>query len=302
MSTASSKAFRQCIRAQLQERRPSLSSVTLDSYSSSLNSLYKKVFPAQEYDLQHFHDVDAFTEHLKEMDPKKRRTYYCHLYVLTGEEEYARSMQSDVQEYSRWLKQNKKTETQRENWVTQAEVRERWNEMTAVWNRLRTGEVLTPERLKFGVHYVLLSLFALQAPRRAMDVTELRWDNNGSDNYYTGKHLVYRRYKTARTYGEQREEVAPALKKVLDKWQRMLRANGVDSGHVLFGSTGRKLQSVQVNQYLNAVFAPKRASVNALRHSYITQRYEDGVTMREMKKLAEDMGHSVAEQMNYVKE
>ena len=59
---------------------------------------------------------------------------------------------------------------------------------------------------------------------------------------------------------------------------------------------------MSLSQRLNSIFAGKKISVNALRHSYLTAKYGD--TIKQNEKLAADMttmGSSTNVAKNYIK-
>ena len=63
------------------------------------------------------------------------------------------------------------------------------------------------------------------------------------------------------------------------------------------------LTSVKLNQRLNKLFDGKKVGVNALRHTYLTDKYAD--TMEQKKKIDKDMtemGSSANMLTTYVKE
>jgi hypothetical protein len=300
------KQFKQAVRERLESvRNGKLSQNTLSTYSSSLANLYKKVFGIEHLDMNKFNEVGRFVDQLKDMSPLKRRVYYCQLFVLTGHSEYEEKMKADIHEYTHWVAENKKTPQQAENWVTQSEVREKYAEMRAVFDKIKLKDKLSPSQTHFCVNFALLALLTQIPPRRALDYTEMKYKDYDldKDNVYSKKGLVYNRYKTCKAYGRQVETPSTELKRVVERWIKIMKNNGFDScPYLLFGGTGKKMINVQINQRLLECFAPKRCSVNILRHSFITEQYDKGrMTLNDMKELAADMGHSVSQQQEYVK-
>jgi hypothetical protein len=71
--------------------------------------------------------------------------------------------------------------------------------------------------------------------------------------------------------------------------------------YLLFDNNGNKLNSVKLNQRLNKIFNGK-ISTNALRHSYLTDKFGD--TIEKNKQIAntmEQMGSSSSQLEVYVK-
>ena len=83
----------------------------------------------------------------------------------------------------------------------------------------------------------------------------------------------------------------------MNKWRQV---NPTD--YLFFDSFFQPLSSVKLNQRLNKLFDNKRISVNALRHSYLSNKYQN--TIDTNKALANDltnMGSSIAQQKVYIK-
>ena len=69
--------------------------------------------------------------------------------------------------------------------------------------------------------------------------------------------------------------------KILNEW---IEINPTD--YLLFDSNGKQLNPVKLNQRLNKIF-DKKTSVNALRKSYLTEKYGDMINKKN--NLQEDM-------------
>jgi predicted adenine nucleotide alpha hydrolase (AANH) superfamily ATPase len=87
------------------------------------------------------------------------------------------------------------------------------------------------------------------------------------------------------------------LKRLLQKW---ITINPTD--YLFFDSNMNPLSSVKITQRLNKIFG-KKASINALRHSYLTSKYGDMI--KQNNSLAEDMkemGSSMNMATTYIKD
>jgi integrase len=116
------------------------------------------------------------------------------------------------------------------------------------------------------------------------------------DNYIDKKVLVFNSYKTAKTYQRQEIAIPPELLKILNKW---IKLNPTD--YLLFDSNSKKLSNVKLTQRLNKIFG-KKASVNQLRHSYLSDKYQD--TIKLNNDMADDMaamGSSRHQEKIYIK-
>ena len=116
------------------------------------------------------------------------------------------------------------------------------------------------------------------------------------DNRIEKNDLVFVTYKTSRTYGMQRITMPAPLKAILTKFVKLN-----PSDHLLFDSKFAPLNSVKLNQRLCNIFGKGR-SINALRHSYLTNRYtEFSKEEKEMEHDMQQMGSSPAMLNTYVK-
>jgi hypothetical protein len=139
------------------------------------------------------------------------------------------------------------------------------------------------------------------APRRSLDYVEFKIKpatiDKTKDNYLDKNKMVFNTYKTAKTYGQQIVEVPTALKSILTKW---IKRNPTE--YLLFDTNGNKLSSVKLNQRLNKIFGGKNIAVNALRHSYLTDKYKDvSVATKQLAKDMNAMGSSTAMADTYIK-
>jgi hypothetical protein len=117
------------------------------------------------------------------------------------------------------------------------------------------------------------------------------------DNYIKGRKFVFNTYKTAKTYGQQQVDINPKLFSLLTRWKKMYP----QQKYLLETTTGRKLQNNDITRILNKIFG-KKISVNMLRHIYISDEIlENMPKLTELEKKAEDMGHSVQNQILYKK-
>ena len=109
--------------------------------------------------------------------------------------------------------------------------------------------------------------------------------------------MIFNSFKTAKFYGEQKVLVSPELKKILTKW---ISVNPTD--YLFFDPFFQPLSSVKLNQRLNKLFDNKRISVNALRHSYLSNKYQNTIeTNKELENDLTSMGSSILQQKVYIK-
>jgi hypothetical protein len=61
------------------------------------------------------------------------------------------------------------------------------------------------------------------------------------------------------------------------------------------------MTNVKLSQRLNKIFDGLKISTGLLRHIYLTEKLKDVPKLQELEQLASDMGHSLKEQLEYVK-
>jgi hypothetical protein len=224
---------------------------------------------------------------LEKFAPNTRRTYLISVVsALKGKKGFEKCREhfySKMMDANSELKtQNVKSEKFKENEMSQADIEAKQAELAAK---------------PVSADLVLLSLFTLLPPRRALDYAELKWDADGPDNanYFDGKRFKFNRYKTAGTYGSQTVDVPPALQKILKAWRKK---NNTD--YVLVGPKGQKMSSTAVSKGLARILG-KKLGVSALRSIYLTNKY--GEKQKEMAADAKAMGTSTGTiENNYLKE
>lgn len=293
------------VRSVIKENRPKVADSSLKTYTSIVSNLYKKI--AKDDKLEKA--LDFFTKNVKEvMDflqdvlPSRRKTTLASLVVFTEKNEraadqYRKQMLDDKNVYDEDQKDQKMSDTQRENWVSQDEVKALYDRMDKENRPLLSRDSLKERELQQLQNFLILALYHLQPPRRLKDYTEmkLRDVDESKDNFIKKDKLVFNIYKTAKTHGREEVNLNPKLKFIINKWKLL-----TPHDYMLVGVGGKKLSSSQLQQRLNQILG-KKASVNILRHSFLTEKYKDLPAVRELEERAADMGHSVEQALLYIK-
>ena len=109
--------------------------------------------------------------------------------------------------------------------------------------------------------------------------------------------MYFNSYKTAKTYGCQIIDIPRSLQTILKKW---IHTN--PTRMLLFDVNMNALSSVKLNQRINKIFHEKKVSVNALRHSYLTDKYNQYSEVdEELSKDMSEMGSSKGMADTYIK-
>jgi integrase len=291
------------IKDTITKNRPNIAASSVKTYCSIVSNLYKYMKKTQDLD----GCVDYLTKHpkevldyLKEKDGSKRKTQLASLVVLTEKhprtaELYRKQMLDDAHKHNDKEKDQEKTESQKENWISQEELKKIYGDLDKETRPLLSKTSLKPNEFQRLQNFVILSLYVLQPPRRLQDYTEMRIKNATEDeNFISKTKFIFNKYKTAKHHGKEEIPINPKLKFILDKWKKL---NPND--YLLVGMTDKKFSSSQLQQRLNSILG-KKASVNILRHSFLSDKYKD-IDIRDMEETAEAMGHSKEQAMLYVK-
>lgn len=272
------------IKEYIKAKRSTLSDSSLTTYSSVLKSLYKKVYGDGEIDFNKFDDADKILHHLKDLTPNKRKTILSALVIITDNKKYRDQMLADVRDYNKEISKQEKSEAQEENWITQKEVENMFNDLKKNAALIYKKENRNSNDLQVLQNFIILALFKLIAPRRSKDYVDFKIKNidKEKDNYMDKGKFVFNSYKTAKTYGKQEVPIPRELTTIINKW---IKVNPTD--YLLFDVNMNPLTAVKLNQRFNRIFDGKKVSVNILRHSFLTDKFGD--TIQKEKQLDETM-------------
>jgi integrase len=209
-------------------------------------------------------------------------------------------MLKDIEEYRADESKQVKSDKQNESWVDTSEIIDLSNALQENSNTLYKKKTLTMPDLQDIQNCIIMCVLSGRyiPPRRSKDYVDFKIRNidKEKDNYIDKKVMVFNSYKTAKTYQRQEIPIPPELLKILNKW---IKVNPTD--YLLFDSNGKKLSNVKLTQRLNKIFG-KKASVNQLRHTYLSDKYQD--TIKLNKDMADDMaamGSSRHQEKIYIK-
>jgi len=287
------------IKNYISKKRESLSKSSLTTYGSILKNLYEKVFSDKEYDLTKFSDSKKVLNFLKDIPPNRRKTILSALVIITDKKEYREVMAEDVRDYNKEISKQEKTETQEDAWVTSSDIKELYDELKKNADLLYKKKNLTQSDLQEIQSFIILAVLSgIHIPvRRSKDFCDFKIKTiSDKDNFLDKNKLIFNSYKTAKTYGKQEVPCPLALKTILTKWSKI---NPTD--YLLFDTNLNPLTSVKLNQRLNKLFG-KHTSVNALRHTYLTEKFGDSIAKKkEIDNVMADMGSSAGMLDTYVK-
>lgn len=206
---------------------------------------------------------------------------------------------------------NEKTEKQKENWISWEDIEKRKAEIAEDVSKFSTKKTIDSSQYERLLQYIVLSLYTEVQPRRNDDYLSMyivkKWnDKMPTDKNYldvAGKQFVYNKYKTAKKWGTQRQDIPEPLWAVIQTFFKFhplwkgLAKRKTDPIKFLVGSDGTPLVAVNaITRLLNKVFGKKVGS-SMIRHIFISDKYKN--VMEEMKEDSLAMGHSVSQQRDY---
>lgn len=289
--------------------RPNLSKGTIRTYLSIIRSLYRRLhndttdLPSADEIYEFFcKNKTKVLEHLKSQAFSLRKTILAALVCLCGKDagDYRTLMLKDAKAYNDHMKEQKMSQTQKDNWITQDEIKTVYRRLEKEARPLLNSSSLNPYTTRRLMDYIILSFYHLIPPRRSLDLVKfkVRNINKETDNYLAGRKMVFNDYKTKKIYGQQTVDIPTKLKSIIEKWVKLH-----NNDYLVFNDDGNPMTSAQLTHRLNRIFDGRKVSVNMLRHSYITHTVlPQTPALKKLEETAKDMGHSVETQALYRKD
>lgn len=274
------------IQAKLLEKRPKLSAGSLRTYASLVANLcarqkYEKLSQLDE------HADDVLNNLAQHPNQNGKKTLLSALFILTENQKYRDAMmesQAVVRDtYAKGRLQPKEVEKGRLNYEQVC---------ARVADLERT--LKTNPTLDNYVAYFAASLMSgargIPPRRNEWRTVKLKEFKKETDNYLDLKKgvVVFNSYKTSKRYGQQIEQIQPAMMKYIRKYAKI-----TPSDYLLFNTnTGKPFQTCDMARFLGRVFEHP-TSCDTLRSIYVSHEMKD-VDMRAIADTAQRMGHSLS--------
>lgn len=295
------------IKDILKKNRPNLGETSINTYSSIIKNLYKKLTQKDDYDnaTNYFeNNVDSVLEFLKDIPSSRRKTTLASVVVFLGDtkvKQYRDLMIKDATIYNQSMKEQKKNGKETKNWITEDEIHKKYTNMEKDIRHLWNKKDLTNIEMNRLMDYVILSLYIRIPPRRLMDYIKFKVRNidEEKDNFMKKQQFIFNQYKTEKYYGKQEIPITIQLKNIVQRWSKKH-----DNDYLIFDiKTGNQFTAPKLTQRLNSIFDNKKISVNMLRHIFITENVlKDMPKLLELQTIATNMGHSIGQQALYKKD
>jgi len=189
--------------------------------------------------------------------------------------------------------QNKTSEKEKLAWLNKSEINKIINQHVKEIKKFENLDTVTPYQKRLVKKFLLFLFFSGRfiPPRRVMDYSHLLWDHDGSDNYnyINGNKIVFNRYKTFNTYGQQTITLPKQLLKYINLHRKF---NYSDSkSKYMFSSTEHPLAAISINSFLSDVVG-KQVNSNVFRKIYISDLFKSHKSLAEIKEKTALMGTS----------
>lgn len=294
----------------LRANRPKLTDSSVRTYVSLLRNLGKQLEIKMETPQDVITHHKAILEHLKGLSPGGIKTRLGALIALVEGsqdaketlERFGEVMKTKMEEANEQADEQKMTDKQKKAMIPWEEVVKKYHDLEKEVEPLMEKDELSKEEFARFQMFVLLSCMVLIEPRRSMDWTEFKLRNvdEDKDNFLRvvkrKPFLVFNTFKTAKTAGQQIIPCPPKLYRLIKgDWffknkHDWLLMNSIQTN---------KINSTQYMKLLYQFFG-SNVSTNILRHAYLNKKYKDVPSIKEMKKTATNMGHTVSQALQYV--
>ena len=291
--------LKQELEKQIIKNRENIKASSVKTYISCLSNLIKKM--DGELDVKFFDNTKKILAYLDDKTPVQRKTCLSALFILTKNEDYQKPMLEDIKLVNTQYKEQTKNKKESENWLSQEDLQAFYNIYFKIANDIFKKKEWTNSDISELQKYFLLTFLGgyFFPPRRSQDFTELKLKNfdKEKDNFYYKGCFYFNIYKTAKSFGEQKIELPIEIDKQVKKYIKK-----IDNEYFFFNpKTGNKLTSPNITLMINSIFG-KKASVNILRHVYLSNKYKDIPALLEMEDTAKKMGHDLSTALEmYVK-
>jgi hypothetical protein len=189
--------------------------------------------------------------------------------------------------------QNKTSEKEKLAWLNKSEINKIINQHIKEIRQFENLDTVTPYQKRLVKKFVIFLLFTGRfiPPRRVMDYSLLLWDKDESDNYnyIDGNKIIFNKYKTANTYGQQTITLPKQLMKYINLHRKL---NYADSkSKYMFSSTEHPLAAISINSFLSDIVG-KQINSNVFRKIYISDLFKSHKSLAEIKQQTTLMGTS----------
>ena len=197
---------------------------------------------------------------------------------------------ADMKDINKVLKEaeskNEKSETQKNNWIDWKDVLEVYEKYKSEVKKISSLKNINQQQYNILLAYLILSLYVLFPARRNADYQNMFIIKNmkvpDDDKNYadlTNKKFYFRKYKTAKTEGEQEFDIPADLADVIElflkHYPNLNKKTKKICVPLLVNYDGQRLDKINsITLLLNKIFK-KKISSSMLRHIYTSYRTKE---------------------------
>lgn len=292
--------------------RPNIKQSSLNTYLVSLKNLRKKIDGITELDNTKFlNDFDKINNILKDEKLTTQKNRITSILVALSADnkkneslidKYQKKLKDLNDEYSSFLKTQKKTDTQEKNWLDYEDLVDIFND---VMKNVKKDKITKKEKLDVKEFDLLQQLVILRtyldfplrndfADMKIIDSKEYKnLDSDDENNYLAllGKNkkvFILNDFKNKNRIGRKELQITPSLNKIINIW---LKHN--KSGWYLV-KTDRKtpMNPNNITKFLNKIFmkkANKKIGSSLIRHIVISKLTEGQPTIKEEEQKQKEI-------------
>jgi hypothetical protein len=293
------------IKKIIKKDRPKLKDNTIEGYARRIRIIYQE-YGDDKTLIEYFSDKETVIKNVEEKY-KKNTTFSAvimsiiiYLKAVKASDKlvdyYAEKFIKVKNEINELNICNKKSDKEKENWITQAELKEKIDQLKSS---------LADEKNIFDIfqQYMVLNLYFLIMPlrndyARVKVFSKFNSSCPGNQIALDKKQLILNEYKTFKFYGEKNIDLPDELVDIISEWiviREKIHPELKDRKELLFNLKLTPMNQVNLTMYLNKIFG-KKISSSMLRKSFLSEKFPVNETYQEMEQIAQSMCHSIKEQ------
>ena len=316
------------IRKTIREYKPQIKDNSLNLYLRNLKIVYQQIgsFDGEPSSIAFLQSFDSISKLLMDKPLTTRKNILTSIIVALKAYKktdllvkYQVLYLDSIDDYNTFLKSQKKSVKENINWIPLKELK---NVLDDYKQKLEKNYIFILDDKKISKdNFFLLQKYitgmlyigSIDNPPIRLEYAPMKIikkkvydtlpvDKQNDENFLviTGKNkkeFILNKYKTFKTYGQQRIKLSPVINKVINIW---LHYN--TSEYLLLNKNMAPLQTNGLTRLINAVFEPtgKLISASMIRHIFISEVFPADKKKRE--DIAKLMQHSITTQTDYAKE
>jgi len=303
------------LRKSIILNKPDIKEISLNLYLRNINSLHKRITGQDE--LKDLKFLDNFEEVIDSLDKYKvptQRNYISSIItslqttdndILPLYVEYYKELSG---EYQKKIETQEKSEKQKENWTTIAELKKVKNMYKKQTMEIIKLDKPTKKQIDTIQRYLVCMLYIGSknnpplrldfAPMLVRTIEDYNKEEKKNILVIKGKSFFFHiaDYKTVGKYGTKIIPVSLPLYKVIKIYLKYNK-----TGFLLINTENTPMNANGLSKYLTKIFEPtgKKISATIIRHIFLSETFPADLKKREI--IADKMGHSVNMGMEYSK-